>query len=478
MTQPQVRLSQTVLQLGHDEAVADCLPLQLGGRLIQPLPEDRPQRPAFLLLRHRVEVFEHRAEDANCFLDLGQPFLRQLFSHPLTLGASPRRPSGLLGSHQADGRADDASRQRHQQQTRRQHRPPVPPDELSQAIAGAGRARFDWLVVQVSVDVACQAVSRLVAPVAILLERLHHDPVQLAAHLLGQARRLEPALRRNRGQRVPGITQPGAGLWRLLLANQPQYLRHGCQLEPLARERSRAGQKLVEQHAQTVDIGAGIDIHGIEFGLLGAHIFERTDDAAEARDQGPFRQLLPQGLGHAEVDHLGHGLAVVGGDQDIGRFEVAVDDPFLVGVLHGLANLHKQGEPLSRRELMLVAEPGDGDALDELHDEVGSPGGGLAAVQDAGNADVLHESQGLALGLEAGDHLTRVHARLQDFQSDPAANRVLLLGHEYHAEAAFPDLLDQFVGANQRAYALTERGIDGPLEACDRGIEESCLARR
>ena len=87
MTQPQVRLSQTVLQLGHDEAVADCLPLQLGGRLIQPLPKDRPQRPAFLLLRHRVEVFEHRAEEVDSFLDLGQALLGRLLGQPLALGS-------------------------------------------------------------------------------------------------------------------------------------------------------------------------------------------------------------------------------------------------------------------------------------------------------------------------------------------------------------------------------------------------------
>ena len=135
-------------------------------------------------------------------------------------------------------------------------------------------------------------------------------------------------------------------------------------------------------------------------------------------------------------------------------------------------------EPLSGRELVLVAVPGDGDALDELHDEVGSPRRGLAAVQDAGNADVLHESQGLPLGLEAGDHLARVHARLQHFQSDLAADRVLLLGHEYHAEPAFPDLLDQFVGPDQRANALTDRGTRWPLGGSLPGNREKCLARR
>ena len=91
---------------------------------------------------------------------------------------------------------------------------------------------------------------------------------------------------------------------------------------------------------------------------------------------------------------------------------------------------------------------------------------------------MLHESQGLALGLEPGDHLARVHARLEDFQSDPAADRMLLLGHEHHAEPAFTDLLDQFVGPDQRAYALTERGISMAPWRLAPGTRESCLARR
>ena len=55
------------------------------------------------------------------------------------------------------------------------------------------------------------------------------------------------------------------------------------------------------------------------------------------------------GLGDAEVDHLGHRLAVVQRDQDVRRLEVAVDDAFLMGVLHGLADVGEQLQPLARR---------------------------------------------------------------------------------------------------------------------------------
>ena len=48
----------------------------------------------------------------------------------------------------------------------------------------------------------------------------------------------------------------------------------------------------------------------------------------------------------------------------------------------------------------------------------------------------------------------RVHARLDDLERDLAADRLLLLGHVDDAEAAFADLLQQLVGADDRAGAF------------------------
>ena len=58
----------------------------------------------------------------------------------------------------------------------------------------------------------------------------------------------------------------------------------------------------------------------------------------------------PSRLGHAEVDHLGHRLAVVQRDQDVGRLDVAMDDAFLMGVLHGLADRNEQFQAFARRQ--------------------------------------------------------------------------------------------------------------------------------
>ena len=65
----------------------------------------------------------------------------------------------------------------------------------------------------------------------------------------------------------------------------------------------------------------------------------------------------------------------------------------------------EQGEPLSRRQVILVAEVRDGNALDQLHHEVRSARGRGTAIEHLGNAGVIHDRQGLSLGLEASDNL-------------------------------------------------------------------------
>ena len=56
-------------------------------------------------------------------------------------------------------------------------------------------------------------------------------------------------------------------------------------------------------------------------------------------------------------------------------------------------------------ELLLVAVVGDRDAADQLHDEVGPARLGGAGVEDPGDVGMVHQRQGLPLGLEPGDHL-------------------------------------------------------------------------
>ena len=174
-------------------------------------------------------------------------------------------------------------------------------------------------------------------------------------------------------------------------------------------------------------------------------------------EHGAFGEPLVGGLGDAEVDDLGDGHAVVERDEDVGRLDVAVDDPLLVGVLDGAADGDEELEPLAGAEPVVVAVVVDGDSLDELHDEVGTAGLGGAGVEDAGDVRVVHQRQRLPLGLKAGDHWLGVHARLDDLESDAAVDRLGLLGDKDDTHPTFADLLQQLVAADLGAGAFCER---------------------
>ena len=150
-----------------------------------------------------------------------------------------------------------------------------------------------------------------------------------------------------------------------------------------------------------------------------------------------LRQRLAERLGHAEVDHLRHGLSVADRDEDVAGFDVAVDDAFLMGVLHGLADLHEQVQALRDAQLVPVAVFGDGHAGHVLHGEVGPTQLTRARLEDHGHVGVVHEGQRLPLGLEAGNYRLGVHARRDDLEGHAAAHRFLLLGQVDDAETAF-----------------------------------------
>ena len=154
-----------------------------------------------------------------------------------------------------------------------------------------------------------------------------------------------------------------------------------------------------------------------------------------------------------------------------------MNDSFLVRALDGLADLNEKLDALLGRKAVLVAKLGDGDALHQFHDEVRPSGVGGAAIEHLGDVGMVHQGQGLALGLEAGHDLFGVHPQLDDFQGHAAADRFLLLGHIDHPHAAFADLLQQLVAANDRAEGFRETSgrLEARLSAISRPVlQENC----
>ena len=163
-------------------------------------------------------------------------------------------------------------------------------------------------------------------------------------------------------------------------------------------------------------------------------------------------------------------------DEDVRRLQVAVDDPLLVRVLHGRANLLEQAKALLNAEPVRVAELGEGDALDEFHDEVRLAGVRGAGIEQLGDVGMIHQGDGLPFGLEPGKDRRRVAALDADqFDRDPALDRFGLVGHPDGAHSAFADLLKELVLAGDdspRRLGRMVKSAGGPGFARRRLIQQ------
>ncbi len=98
-----------------------------------------------------------------------------------------------------------------------------------------------------------------------------------------------------------------------------------------------AGEQLEEQDAQGVDVGLGADRFGTD--LLRGDVGRRADDAGQHGIAGLLG--VAQVLGDAEVSQVG---VLVFVEQDVGRFQVAVDDAHAVGGVQRAADLVEQAQ--------------------------------------------------------------------------------------------------------------------------------------
>jgi hypothetical protein len=339
--------------------------------------------------------------------------------------------------------------------------------ELLQAIGRRRRPGLDGFAGEIALDVPGEAVGGLVAARAVLFEGAHDDPVQFAAQQPGQPVRFDPAPLPGLAQSLGGLREAGARAGRLVLADLPQHFEQRRFAQLRGADGRDAGQQLVEQRPERVDVAAGVDVLRGRRGLLGAHVLQGADDQPELGQHGLFGQLVPGRLGDAEVDDLRNRPAVVGCHQHVGRLDVAMDDALLVGVLDGLADGDEQLQAFADCEPVGVAILRDGQALDQFHDEIGASGVRGAGVEDLGDVGVVHQRQRLALRPEAGDHLLGVHALLDDLERHLAADGLALFGEIDDAHAAVAQDADQLVGPDPRTGAVARGGAPGGANGGD-----------
>ena len=71
---------------------------------------------------------------------------------------------------------------------------------------------------------------------------------------------------------------------------------------------------------------------------------------------------------------------------------------------------------------------------------------------------MVHQGERLPFGFEARDDLARVHARLENLQSNATLHWLLLVGAPYGAEATLPDALAQLEAVDDESRLFIARG--------------------
>jgi len=103
-----------------------------------------------------------------------------------------------------------------------------------------------------------------------------------------------------------------------------------------------ASQELVQQQPKAVDVGASVD--GLATNLFWTGVAGgEQGDARGGRSEACCPWIQIQELGGPEIESLGHALL---GNQDVGRFEVTMNDEPLMSVLDGTADFQKNLQPL------------------------------------------------------------------------------------------------------------------------------------
>jgi len=209
--------------------------------------------------------------------------------------------------------------------------------------------------------------------------------------------------------------------------------------------RQLTGQQLVEKHAQRVDIRAGIDVL-LSHRLLGAHVPGRAELLAILRLDGTVDRF-----GDPEIDDLGVRVVPRRCHEHVGRLDVAVDDPLLMGVLHPVADLFEELEAFPDAEAAGIAEPGDGLAGHILHREVWTSILGSACFEDERYVRMAHERERLPLAFEASEDLGAVPISPDELQGDPALDRGLLFSLVNLSHSSGADLTEDPVRSDAAA---------------------------
>ena len=161
-----------------------------------------------------------------------------------------------------------------------------------------------------------------------------------------------------------------------------------------------AGEQTVQDQAERIDISGGTD--GLAPYLLRTGVCPRHRSRAGLGGFGkPFRIQDP---GDAKIQQFGH---AIGRHQDVAGFDVEMNHPLAMGVVHGGAHAPKQPQAIPHGKLSGLAPGVDSHARHMLEDQIREHVFGRAPIEKADHVGVLHTSQHLAFAQEAPQEMPR-----------------------------------------------------------------------
>ena len=178
-----------------------------------------------------------------------------------------------------------------------------------------------------------------------------------------------------------------------------------------AAERRFTGEHLVEHDSDRIEVG--LRGRGVSVDLLGGEVLRGAEQLAGG---GHAAGRVGDGFGNPEVGQLGR---PVGGQEDVARFDVSMDEPLgmsspecaehLVGDGDGLGLI--ESSPLGQH----LVEAG---ALDQLEDQIG-PGAILADVVDGDSVRMIEAGRDSGFAFEALPGVGIGDVRAQEFDGNP-----------------------------------------------------------
>ena len=158
--------------------------------------------------------------------------------------------------------------------------------------------------------------------------------------------------------------------------------------QPVSLDQPLSGKQLIENHTETVDVGAGIDAVAFAARLLGTHVERR------AREGRPLAEVL-FAQGQPEIGHHRVALDV---EQDVGRLDVPVNQVALVRVVQGFGHAGNQWRRCGRRKPGFAQLPGQVAPRHELRDYITGTVLGTADVVNGNDPRVVQAGQHARLG--------------------------------------------------------------------------------